>query len=112
IDDLVYVYLDLLRSFGAQRTHLVGMGIGGWIAAEIAIRCTHHLRKLVLVDAVGIKVSGVTERDIADNFVVGANDLMELLWHDPAVGREVMKVPGLTTMDEPTLTAVLRNRQT
>src|SRR6476660_8290232 len=66
IDDLVYLYLDLLRSLGPAPVHLVGLGIGGWIAAELAVRCSHHLRRLVLVDAVGIKISDPTTRDIAD----------------------------------------------
>jgi pimeloyl-ACP methyl ester carboxylesterase len=110
IDDLVYVYLDLLRGLD-QPANVVGLGIGGWIAAEIAIRCTHHLRRLVLCDAVGIKVGGISDRDIADTFILGNKELVELSFHDPTRGNELMKVPA-PNLDEQTLTAVLRNRQT
>ncbi len=112
IDDLAYVYLDLLRELGSRQVSLLGLGIGGWIAAEVAVRCTHYLRRLVLVDAVGIKVGGITDRDITDTFVIGPKDFLQVAWHDPAAGAERMKLAGLTQLDEPQLTTVLRNRQT
>jgi pimeloyl-ACP methyl ester carboxylesterase len=112
IDDLAYLYLDLLRELGGQAVHLVGLGLGGWIAAELAVRCTRHVRTLTLVDAVGIKVSGPTQPDIADTFVVGPERLLELTWHDPALGARRMPVPGLATLDERQLTTLLTGRQT
>ncbi len=112
IDDLAYVYLDLLRDLGSDRVSVLGLGVGGWIAAEVAVRCTHHLRRLVLVDAVGIKVGGVTDRDITDTFIIGPKDFLQVAWHDPAAGAEQMKLAGLTQLAEPELTTVLRNRQT
>lgn len=110
IEDVVYVYLDLLREQKSP-VHLVGMGVGGWIAAEIAIRCTHDLKRLVLVDAVGIKVGGYTERDIADNFLMDSQAFLEASWHDPRAGAEVMKLPGPELPEEDIVT-LLRNRQT
>lgn len=110
VDDLAYLYLDLLRSLG-EPAHLLGLGLGGWIAAEVAVRCAHHVRRLVLADAVGIKVSGATVRDVADTFVVGPRELLELAWHDPALGEERMKLPGLGSPDEAELVQLLRNRQ-
>jgi len=112
IDDLAYCYLDLLRALDLGPVHLVGLGLGGWIAAEIAVRCTHFVRRLVLVDAVGIKISDPTTRDIADTFVVGNEELLRLAWHDPAKGAEVMKLPGLGSLSEEDLVTLLRNRQT
>jgi pimeloyl-ACP methyl ester carboxylesterase len=112
IDDLAYVYLDLLRDLAPGPVNVVGMGVGGWVAAEVAVRCTHSLRRLVLVDAVGIKVSGVTERDIADTFVISPKDLLKIAWHDAEAGASVMKLAGLATLGEAELTTVLRNRQT
>jgi pimeloyl-ACP methyl ester carboxylesterase len=111
IDDLTYVYLDLLRELAPGPINVVGMGVGGWIAAEVAVRCTHSLRRLVLVDAVGIKVSGVTDRDIADNFVISPKEFLQIAWHDAEAGASVMKLAGLTTLGEAELTTVLRNRQ-
>jgi pimeloyl-ACP methyl ester carboxylesterase len=111
IEDVAYLYLDLLRSLGPARVHLVGLGLGGWIAAEIAVRCIHQVDRLVLVDPVGIKVSGPTERDIADTFIIGPREFLELAWHDPDVGAERMKLPGLGRLSEEELVRLLRNRQ-
>ena len=111
VDDVAYLYLDLLRSLGPAPAHLVGLGFGGWIAAEMAVRCTHQIERLVLVDAVGIKVSGPTERDVADTFTIGPRELLELAWHDPAAGAERMKLPGLGSLSEEELIRLLRNRQ-
>ena len=111
VDDLAYFYLDLLRSLPSQPVSVLGLGIGGWIAAEMAVRCTHGIDRLILVDAVGIKLSGPTDRDVADTFVIGPHEILELAWHDPTVGGEQMKLPGLGSLSEPDLVTVLRNRQ-
>ncbi len=60
ISDLAFHYLDLLDELGTDRVHLAGASFGGWIAAEIATMASHRLASLVLVDPVGIKVSGPT----------------------------------------------------
>jgi pimeloyl-ACP methyl ester carboxylesterase len=109
IDDVVYAYLDLLREKSGVR--LVGMGLGGWIAAEIAVHCSHDLKSLVLVDAVGIKTGGPTERDVADNFIMDAAAFLQASWHDPEAGAKVMKLPEPDLPEEDIIT-LLRNRQT
>src|SRR5437764_969306 len=37
IGDVAMYYLDFLDSLNAQRVHLVGHSLGGWIAAELAV---------------------------------------------------------------------------
>ena len=78
IHDLAYFYLDFLADQGLIGVHLVGLSLGGWIAAEIAVRCTARLATLTLVDAAGIYLPGVPQSDpflrseeqrIRDNFV-------------------------------------------
>jgi pimeloyl-ACP methyl ester carboxylesterase len=54
IDDLAYLYLDLLAQLDLRDVVLVGCSMGGWTAAEMAIRSTERIGKLILVDAVGI----------------------------------------------------------
>jgi pimeloyl-ACP methyl ester carboxylesterase len=109
IDDLAYFYLDMLNEVGP--VHLVGAGFGGWIAAEVAIRCTHAIRSLVLVDALGVKVSDRTTTDIKDLFVVSPRELLEWCWHDLEVGQREMALP-LADRDEDTLVRLLTGRRT
>ena len=44
--------------------HLIGTSLGGWVAAEMAVRSTARLASLTLVGAVGITASGETIPDI------------------------------------------------
>ena len=63
IHDLAYFYLDFIEQLDLDRVHLVGVSLGGWLAAELAIRDTYRLSSLTLVDAAGIHVQGVTQVD-------------------------------------------------
>jgi pimeloyl-ACP methyl ester carboxylesterase len=111
VHDLAYVYLDLLREIGPA--HVIGCGFGGWIAAEMAIRCDHDVRSLVLVDALGIKLSDRTTPDITDMFVVSQADLVKLSWHDAERGNTEMPLPMANRgFDEDALTMLLNNRRT
>jgi pimeloyl-ACP methyl ester carboxylesterase len=83
MDDLVYLYLDLLDALDLRQVVLMGFAMGGWAAVEIAVRTTARLAKLVLVDAVGVKPGGRETRDIADIFGMAEAQLARLLYHDP-----------------------------
>jgi pimeloyl-ACP methyl ester carboxylesterase len=87
LEDLVFHYLDLLDVLGLDRVDVVGNCVGGWIAAELAVRRPDRIRRLVLIDATGLYVPGAP---IADVFMMavrrdGANlsDLRALLFGDP-----------------------------
>src|SRR5712672_3831570 len=64
VSDLAYFYLDLLKALGLERVHLMGTSLGGWIAAELAVRDTARLASLTLVGAVGITAQGEPIPDI------------------------------------------------
>jgi pimeloyl-ACP methyl ester carboxylesterase len=72
LNDLVYLYLDLLDALDLHDVTLLGFSMGGWAAAEIAVRNTSRLAKLILVDAVGIKPGDRDTRDITDIFSLPA----------------------------------------
>lgn len=113
IDDLVYLYLSALRDlFGTEPVHMIGCGLGGWIAAEMAVRCTHHIRDLVLVDAIGIKISEPGQRDIADIFVLSDDELLAAGWADQERGRQLTKFPRMDDVSEEELLAFYRARET
>ena len=64
IDDLAITYLDLLEQRDLRDVMVVGSSMGGWIAAEMAVRDTTRLSSIVLVDAAGIQVEGHPIADV------------------------------------------------
>ncbi len=56
IEDLAFHYLDLLDALKLERVNVVGMSLGGWLAAELATRSPERVRSLVLVDAAGLYI--------------------------------------------------------
>src|SRR5580692_4489153 len=106
VDDLAYLYLDLAAALDLHDATLVGACFGGWIAAEMAVRDTRRFARLVLVDPVGIKVSGVTERDIADMHAITRTAFMQRAWADPTRG-----AIDTTKLPETELAAIARGRE-
>jgi pimeloyl-ACP methyl ester carboxylesterase len=64
VGDLAYFYLDVLAALGLRDVHLIGTSLGGWIAAELAVRNDTRLKTLTLVGAVGIPADGKPIDDI------------------------------------------------
>lgn len=110
--DLAYLGLDLVDALGLEGVHLVGHSLGGWLAAEMAVRCSHGLRKLVLVDAVGVRQGGPVARAggfVTDWLVLPPEQLRPLAWHDPATG-DRLKLPGEAATTDEELTAIMAGR--
>ena len=103
--DLVRLYLDLLDHLPYAKVTLMGLSFGGWLAAEIAATCPHRLDKLVLVGAVGIKVSDRETPDILDLFNTAPAVVERRRWHDPAKW-----APDYDAMSDDALVAHARNR--
>jgi pimeloyl-ACP methyl ester carboxylesterase len=64
LSDLAYFYLDFIDALGLTDFHLAGNSLGGWIAAEIAVRSSARIRSLTLAAPAGIHVKGVPKGDI------------------------------------------------
>jgi pimeloyl-ACP methyl ester carboxylesterase len=105
-EDLVIHYADLLDELGLERVHLAGYSLGGWIAAEIAIKSTARISHLVLANPIGIKVGGREQRDIADIFAISEDDFLKIAYCDPAAGKRDYK-----TMPDAEVRAAARNRE-
>src|SRR3954469_22301162 len=84
VDDLAYLYLDLMETLNLRDCVVVGVSLGGWIAAEMAVKTTERMSHLVLVDSVGIKAGDRESRDIADIYAMTDKQLAELVYADPA----------------------------
>jgi pimeloyl-ACP methyl ester carboxylesterase len=79
--DLAALYQWLLSELGVERASLVGLGFGGWIAAEMAALAPRDFHRVVLVGAMGVKPP---EGDIADQAIVSYIDYAKAGFHDPA----------------------------
>ena len=64
MEDLVFHYLDLCTALGLHRPLLAGASFGGWIAAEWALRYSDSLSKLILIDALGLRIESAPAADI------------------------------------------------
>src|SRR5262245_10020318 len=79
VADMAMYYLDFLDELGAARVHLVGHSLGGWIAAELAVRNTARLATLTLIAPAGIRVKGVPA---GDNFIWSPEEAARNLFFD------------------------------
>ena len=55
VDDMSYLYLDLLDALDLRDVIVVGASLGGWLAAEMAAMCPQQFTRLVLVGAMGVR---------------------------------------------------------
>lgn len=83
VDDLAYLYLDLLEEMDLRDITLVGDSFGGWIALEMCVRDSSRIRRLALTSPVGVKFGGREERDFADIFYLPDEKVQSLLFADP-----------------------------
>ena len=64
IEDVVFHYLEVFDALKLTQFDLVGSCVGGWIAAELAVRHPEKIRKLVLIGASGLFVQGALIGDV------------------------------------------------
>ena len=106
VDDLSYFYLDLLDELDLNEVILAGVSFGAWIAAEIAVKCTTRLSRLIMANAVGIKVGDRENRDIADIFAMTEDQFNAAAFANPSIG-----VKDYKSMSAADLLATARNRE-
>jgi pimeloyl-ACP methyl ester carboxylesterase len=105
IHDLAYLYLDLIDQEDLREVVLVGSSFGGWIALELAVRSLAHIRRLVLIDSLGVKFGGREERDIADLYALPEEELRRRTFSDPAA-----VAPDYSRLGDEEVEAVVRDR--
>jgi pimeloyl-ACP methyl ester carboxylesterase len=87
IQDLASFYLDFMQELGLAGVHLVGLSLGGWIAAELAIRNTSRLASLALVGAAGLHLPGVEQ---IDTFLRGDEQRIRDFFYDQRCADEMI----------------------
>jgi pimeloyl-ACP methyl ester carboxylesterase len=82
IEDLAFHYVELFDALGLDEVILGGVSLGGWIAAEFAVRWPERVKKLWLSGTPGLWLD---EQPLPDLFRVMAQPepLRRLLFHDP-----------------------------
>lgn len=105
LSDLAYFYLDLIEALGLNEVHLVGHSLGGWIAAELAVRSTQPLKSLTLLAAAGIHVNGVPKGDL---FLWQPEERIRNLFVDQRLAEQRLA----QTMSDEEIDIVLKNELT
>jgi len=94
VRDVAVIYQWLLGELAIERPSLVGLGFGGWIAAEMATMAPTALHRLVLVGAMGLKPP---EGDIFDQSIVNYIDYARAGFRDQAA---FARIYGEVTTDQ------------
>jgi pimeloyl-ACP methyl ester carboxylesterase len=98
VRDLALWADDTLEGAGLDDAIVIGHSFGGMVAAELAAHVPKRVRRLVLVDALGLWDDADPVHDIFRVFPLGLNDV---LWNDPpAADADVLSglVAGMTTV--------------
>ena len=106
VDDVSYFYLDLLELLDLRDVLVVGVGLGAWIAAEIAVKDSSRLSRLVMANAIGVKIGDRETRDIVDIWALMPDEFNALAYSDPKLGeRDYKNLPEAESL------AAARNRE-
>lgn len=97
LEDVVFHYLRVMDALGLDRCALAGSSLGGWIAAEIAVRHPERIEKLALIGPTGLHVPG---HPIGDIFWYAQPDdgvrydgLRDLLFAGPRTETGMAQIP-------------------
>jgi pimeloyl-ACP methyl ester carboxylesterase len=82
IEDMAFHYIELFDALGLDDIILGGVSLGGWIAAEFAVRWPERVKQLWIADAPGLWLD---EKPMPDLFreVVNPHRARKLLFADP-----------------------------
>jgi pimeloyl-ACP methyl ester carboxylesterase len=93
--DLVLFCIDLLDALGIETAHLAGIGVGAWVAAELAAIAPQRARRLVLVNPLGVWRE---EAPGEDPFAQAPGRGSAVLFADPS-RREELLIAGRNRID-------------
>jgi len=82
VEDMAFHYIEQFDALGLDEVILGGVSLGGWIAAEIAVRWPERVKKLWISGAPGLWVE---DAPLGDLFRIAQSrkKLREMLFHDP-----------------------------
>jgi pimeloyl-ACP methyl ester carboxylesterase len=83
VDGLALAYLALIDRLDLDDVVIIGNSVGGWIAAEMALKQSARVAGIVLMNAVGID-TGSAEKAIVDPSALAPMERAAFAFHDPA----------------------------
>ncbi len=101
--DLANFYLDFLDQLDLRGVHLIGSSLGGWVAAELAVRNATRLASLTLIGAAGIHLKDVEQ---VDTFLSNDEQRIRDLFHDQELAEAVIAGSERPELED----AALKNR--
>ena len=104
VQDLAYLYLDLLEQQHLNDVMLVGSSFGGWIALEICVRSVERIGRLALIDTLGVKFGGREQRDIADIYALPADEVLRLTFF------ALERAPNYSRLDDAEAASIASDR--
>ena len=106
ISDYAWHYVDLIQELRLGPIPVVGFSLGGWIGLELAILRPTLLKKLVLVNAAGVRVPTAPMGEL---FIDDLTKLRQLLFFDQNDPSIPLAMPS--SLDDPRILHWLRARE-
>jgi pimeloyl-ACP methyl ester carboxylesterase len=103
IHDAAYFVLDLMQALGLRGAQVVGHSLGGWVAAEAAVRSVERMAGLTLIAPAGLHVKGVPKPDV---FLMTPEELARARFHDGRLAEAALAEPST----EEAMDRALKNR--
>ena len=100
IGDTAYFYLDFLEQLDLRDVHLAGSSLGGWIAAEIAVRNCDRIATISLIAPFGVRRRG---HPFGDIFMWTPEENLQHRFFDPAIAERFLTAAHGQSPDEVTM---------
>lgn len=97
IPHVAQFYEWFLQEARLERVDLIGCGVGGWIAAQMAVMCPQNLDHLVLVGAAGLRP---IEGETLDVFVMPWAEVMRQGYADYESSAEYERIYSATPLQD------------
>src|SRR5712691_699216 len=81
MEDLVFHYTDLMDHLDLTQPYVAGLSLGGWLAAELATRYANRVRKLALLNPVGLFVPDVPSPEVLENTLKAREATARVGWN-------------------------------
>lgn len=79
MQDMAAFYTWFLEEQDIEGVRAIGFSMGGWLAAEIAVRCRHAFSQLMLVSPIGVRPP---VGEIADIFLISPAEVAKIAFYD------------------------------